>query len=323
MTRRLLLLAPSSHASSIPPFLLALTGHPVDPAATSPSAAESTESSPLAGYTSHPPLQLQTKYYSAQVPIWVDEIPLPDASPSPAQWQSEFSGPDAQVVRDAIGALIICLRNFDPPSDSTADIHALADSLRAVAVVRDRIEDERGGLDDDVPVVLVLVGSADATAADDDRPFSVGWWEDQLCDMGLMGVEVVPWDPRVDVGDAKNQFGEYQGMRRIREILETHHWSAPEPDADPDDGLDFDADTGFDLEVNELEREMVGLRFAIERGGDDHVDDPDEGDEETRVDAIEGLLLRMKAIRDMSDELPEQERKRFAAKAVRDIMKEL
>ncbi|KAF4151287.1 hypothetical protein CNMCM6069_004181 [Aspergillus lentulus] len=132
-------------------------------------------------------------------------------------------------------------------------------------------------------------------------------------------------------------YGEYQGMRRIREILETHDWAAPSEDADPggfsDDGLEEHllgldpGENGFDLEVNELEREMLGLRMAIEHGGDDgddHDEDEDEEDDEgLKVESLEALMMRMQAIRDMSSELPESERKKFAAKAVRDIMKEV
>lgn len=154
-------------------------------------------------------------------------------------------------------------------------------------------------------------------------------------------------------------------MRRIREVLETHDWAPAslsddegKDEADEADEADeiekmllgAEDDTGFGLEVNELEREMVGLRLAIERGGGSgrEEESQDEGDEELRVDAVEALMLRMAAIRgmfpslfhrcwwlipvgllghanliDMSDDLPEHERKRFAAKAVRDIMKEI
>ncbi|RHZ44723.1 adaptin-binding domain-containing protein, partial [Aspergillus thermomutatus] len=125
----------------------------------------------------------------------------------------------------------------------------------------------------------------------------------------------------------------YQGMRRIREILETHDWAAPSDDAGPDgfgdDGLEEHllgldhGENGFDLEVNELEREMLGLRMAIEHGGDG-IDDEDEDDEDgLKVESLEALMMRMQAIRDMSSELPESERKKFAARAVRDIMEEL
>ncbi|KAG2415035.1 hypothetical protein HFD88_006225 [Aspergillus terreus] len=362
--RRLLILAPTSHSpSTIPPFLHALTGAPVA-AAT------------FAGYTTHPPLRLQNKYYTADVPIWVDEIPLdtdhrssPPAPAStttpaeekavtPTQWQTEFSSPEAQVVRDAIGALIICVRNLDapappPPSeaegenpapevDTRADVRALIDFLRAVGAVRALIEDERGGVDE-VPAVVVLVGRTETAAAatttteddspglDGEAPFSVPWWEDQLFEMGMVGVEVVAWDPRAGEAETRNRFGEYQGMRRVREVLETHQWAAAESDAKSDDGdaddtdelerelLGLDDEAGFDWEVGELEREMVGLRFAMERGeeieGDDQGEGDGDGDNERRVESVEGLLLRMQAIRDMSDELPEQERKRFAARA--------
>jgi hypothetical protein len=133
---------------------------------------------------------------------------------------------------------------------------------------------------------------------------------------------------------------ELQGMARIREVLETHDWAAPESD-EPDDDLEeqllgLDEGAGFNLEVNQLEREMLGLRMAVERGGED-----EEKDDEDRVEAMDELMLRVQGIKgmysiiwhlqsagsadylDMSAELPENERKRFAARAVRDIMKEI
>lgn len=143
-------------------------------------------------------------------------------------------------------------------------------------------------------------------------------------------------------------------MRRIRQIIETHEWASDDQSADADADLGFDDDleeqllgfdksnSGFNLEVNELEREMFGLRMAIERGGDDGdefggFEDDDDGD--IKVESMEALMLRMQAIKgiysslvlvwadanyaDMSADLPESERKKFAAKAVRDIMKEM
>lgn len=147
-------------------------------------------------------------------------------------------------------------------------------------------------------------------------------------------------------------------MRRIREVLETHEWadtSAADGDGSVlDDDLEeellrlSEGESGFNFEVNELQREMVGLRMAIEHGGDSGDSDHDDHDDELQVESLEGLMLRMKAIRgivllssflgvdifhlrflltstciDMSADLPDNERKRFAAKAVRDIMKEL
>ena len=114
---------------------------------------------------------------------------------------------------------------------------------------------------------------------------------------------------------------EYQGMQRIRQILETHDWSE-DTDTDndanaegtglEDDDLEehllgLDSSRGFNLEVNELEREMVGLRFAIERGGDgsdfgdmEDGDEDGDGDDDIKVESMEALMLRMQAIKGMS-----------------------
>ena len=117
-------------------------------------------------------------------------------------------------------------------------------------------------------------------------------------------------------------------MPRIREVLETHDWStssdathglevgrALSVDADSDSdreleyellGLDRSAHTGgFGQEVHELEREMLSLRLAIERGGgdsDDNSGEEDEysdgdGDEEIKVQSMEALMMRVQAIR--------------------------
>lgn len=108
-------------------------------------------------------------------------------------------------------------------------------------------------------------------------------------------------------------------MQRIRQILETHDWSE---DTDTDanaggDGLEdddleehllgLDSSRGFNLEVNELEREMFGLRMAIERGGDgsdfdedEDVDDDGDVDDDIKVESMEALMLRMQAIKGMS-----------------------
>ncbi|KAL2799157.1 alpha and gamma adaptin binding protein p34-domain-containing protein [Aspergillus keveii] len=395
--RRLLILSPSHinlTDSPIPSLLQTLTGHAANPPAKSQS---------FAGYTTHPPLRIENRYYTAEVPIWVDEIPTsastaapasthPTGNPEstetnasadtelktseggkegedpPSQWAREFSGEEAQVVRDAIGAVMICIRNPTPPPmtpnlddgasalaaetvDDRDDVRALRSFINAIGTVRALIEEEREEIGA-VPGLLVLGVKRDqqkkkkteALKEDDldlgvdaefedglDDPFSVGWWEDQLVEMGLMGFEVIEWDSsRPEKEEERNKYGELQGMRRIKEVLETHEWAgSEEADAglpDDDDDLErallgLDEGGGFNLEVNELEREMVGLKFAIGRGGEG--DEDDEGDEELRVDAVEALLMRMRAIKDMSDELPAEDRKRFAAKAVRDIMKEI
>jgi hypothetical protein len=379
--RRLLILSPSSQSQSLIPSLLKqLTGHP-------PTETQ-IQTQSFAGYTTHPPLRIENRYYAADVPVWVDEIPMfvgMDVSANDeqvseqestekevsvsevenrtreglgrkdacAQWSQEFSSPEARIVRDAIGAIMICLRNPRPnakppastsggkgtgiPGDDSEDsdeVRGLKAFVRAVGTVRTLIEEERGDFGS-VPGLLVLGGKKekkeekpkaggtreDALGLDPDlgaglggeldEPFSIGWWEDQLCEMGLIGFEVVEWDwTRTQDVEERNQYGELQGMRRIKEVLETHEWAGDEEGEldtslpeDGDDlerellGLDEEAPSGFKNEVDELQREMVGLRFAIGRGGDGNVDEDDEGDEELRVDAVEALLTRMRAIK--------------------------
>ncbi|EKV13177.1 Alpha/gamma-adaptin-binding protein p34 [Penicillium digitatum] len=400
--RRLLILTPTSQSlTTIPPLLHSLTGVPVvDPpqqpvpsplATPSQPALSSTlppPTSTFAGYTTHSPLRLKTKYYTTEVPVWVDEIPLeihdPDTqstttpAPTAEQWKTEFLSTEAEIVREAVGALVVCAHT---PSDvrpvpgsnvkadpaERPDVRALRDLMRGISAVKDRIDEERGELGD-VPGVFVLIGSRKGAASvgvsqqgskdpdadlglgvdDEDLdggdtvPFSVSWWEDQFYDMGLLGWEIVEWDPKeVLEAETRNQYGEREGMPRIKEVLENHDWSMVgvdsgfdrenDPDMDSDDDLQdqllgLGGSRGFDDEVHELEREMFGLRMAIERGGGDGdaTDDSDhDGECEIEVESMEALMMRMQAIKDMSSELPEGERKRFAAKAVQKIMREL
>ncbi|KAL2012950.1 hypothetical protein VTN00DRAFT_475 [Thermoascus crustaceus] len=413
--RRLLVLSPTPHSqNTIPPLLHALTGVPVSAPPQAESSADvagaatkenkntedtttptTTTTTTFAGYTTHAPLRIHTKYYTAEIPIWVDEVPLPlpasssrttssssssasptpTPTPTPMQWKDEFLSSEARVVRDAIGAVVVCFQNPEPHSSSAIpreslqqqeasptsresereDVRALKGLLKMVGEVKGLIEEERGGLGE-VPGVVVLVGKKREKqdnnnnkkkngvgsgldgleeAEEPVEPFSTGWWEDELYEMGIMEFEVVAWDPRTDPEgkeERRNRFGEFEGMRRIREVLETHEWAASSSNDkeghDDDDtfGLDSDGEEGedgFALEVNELEREMMGLRMAIEKGFDDLDDDDDDDDKEMKVEGLESLMMRMQAIKDMSAELPEHERKAFAAKAVRDIMKEL
>lgn len=117
-------------------------------------------------------------------------------------------------------------------------------------------------------------------------------------------------------------------------------------DADDDDGTDLDPenlDFGFDRE------DFEGLKKAIwearaEREGDDgdnqaiggkpsnldqasaqakntDVGGDELGDED--IQRVEQMMRKLQAVKDMSAGLPEDQRKRMAAKAVGEVMKEL
>lgn len=104
-------------------------------------------------------------------------------------------------------------------------------------------------------------------------------------------------------------YPELEGLERVKEVLEANEWASPDDDGDEEFasarlGLLSDVDEGdegFNLEVGELEREMLGLKMAIEKGGEDGGDDrEEERDEEREVEELEGLMLKMQAVKGMS-----------------------
>ncbi|EZF32269.1 hypothetical protein H109_01909 [Trichophyton interdigitale MR816] len=387
--RRLLILAPSTESHAvIPPFLTRLTGQPPvlpsrqldtkqadSDATTDISDVASTSTTPppasFAGYTAHTPLQLNTKYYSADIPLWVDEVPSLSLIPSPdlalpsveeedagspEAWRKEFASEEAREVRDAIGAIILCMQRPKPPDqalvkDNVLDenenassavfqraVGRIKDLARAVIEVKAQAEEERGEMGD-IPGLIVLVGDeheiGSLAAGNASSEYGALWWDEQLSDLGAgSGLEVVFWDHKAASQDpsARNEFGELMGIARVQEVLETHQWSSSTSDELEQDleslslRGDEEATGGFTLEANELEREMAGLRLAINsnRDNDDIGEEFKEtGDDSLQVEQLEGLMLRVQAIKEMGADLPDQERKRFAAKAIKDIMKDI
>ena len=108
------------------------------------------------------------------------------------------------------------------------------------------------------------------------------------------------------------------GIARLKEALEAHEWDAGGGDVDVDDlEEELGFEDGFGAEAAEVEREMVGLKMAVHReDGEDEEEGGDEG-----VEELENMMLKMQAIKDMGADMPEGERRKFAARAVRDVMK--
>ncbi|MCJ1480144.1 hypothetical protein MMC06_000298 [Schaereria dolodes] len=144
--------------------------------------------------------------------------------------------------------------------------------------------------------------------------------------------------------NASHYFLETSGLARVREALEANDWDAVDdiiPFAtddinfqEPNIGEDDESDgSNLDIEVGELESEMTGMRRAIweNRGeesqdGDGIIDKQDgEGvDDEAddmKVVELQNMMLKMQAVKDMGADMPPSERKRFATKAVRDILR--
>ena len=108
------------------------------------------------------------------------------------------------------------------------------------------------------------------------------------------------------------------GIARLKEALEAHEWDAGVGDGDVDDlEEELGIEDGFGAEAAEVQREMVGLKMAVRREeGEEEGDGADEG-----VEELENMMLKMQAIKDMGADMPEGERRKFAARAVRDVMK--
>lgn len=105
---RLLIISPPPclpySPSPFPSLLHALTG-------TLPTQDQ--VSSGFAGYTEHPPLQIRTKYYEANVGIWCDEVPLSLSSTG----ATEPGKPGSISLSDRAGEI---LAPGDPPTDIEA-----------------------------------------------------------------------------------------------------------------------------------------------------------------------------------------------------------
>lgn len=113
--------------------------------------------------------------------------------------------------------------------------------------------------------------------------------------------------------DCRNHGIEKVGIERLKEALEANEWDGVELDALSDDlGLD----DGFGAEAAQVEREMMGLKMAVQG------DESDEGGDES-VDELETMMLKMQAIKDMGADMPDAERRKFAAKAVAGVTKNL
>lgn len=148
------------------------------------------------------------------------------------------------------------------------------------------------------------------------------------------------------------------GIPRAREALEANDWAQAGNDVGSDFG-DFEAASGedaepgnshgkdTDLDPENLDfgfdrRDFEGLRHAIwsagqyDDGEDATLGEPNKSSDgkETRgaeadglddedVQKLEAMMRKLQGVRDMSAGLPEEQRKRMAAKAVSEVMKDL
>ncbi|KAI1414426.1 hypothetical protein F5Y13DRAFT_158531 [Hypoxylon sp. FL1857] len=274
-------------------------------------------------------LSLKTAYYTAEVPIWLDLIS------SPPEWAGSFLSPEAKEVLDVLGGVMIV---FSLPLESQADESKAAREL--IQNVGKVVKDGLGGWSWDGVGLCLGVGEID----------DVDEWEDCCAEWGLEFVQV-----RNQSVSGRNEFGEKTGIPRALEALESNDWSqASGGDLDSDFG-DFETELGIskdagaegkgedgpDLDPESLDfgfdrEDFAGLRQAIWNAGKGNEEDFLNGEPSTgankdneedlnddEIRKIERMMVKLQAVRDTSAGLPEDQRKRVAAKAVAEVMKEL
>jgi hypothetical protein len=216
-----------------------------------------------------------------------------------------------------LGAWIFCFRR--PVTE--ADVDTIKETLQAIA---DVIEKACGYSGDQVCLAVAMPQST--------TPYlekSGEEWEELCMEYGFEFVD--------SEAKGKNEFGEEMGVKRVEDALKANEWDGGEGDEGLDFGDDEEFGEGLDAEEREMGSEMFGLKMAVNSVGG-------EGNEEKQVEELEQLMRRMAAIKvmcslspspnhpvlpgsnsppDISEGMSEAERKRFATKAVNDLMKDL
>lgn len=229
------------------------------------------------------------------MPIWLDEIS------DITDWQSEFTKPEAKEVVEAIGAWIFCFTDDHTP---TCDRN-LDDSLRAVQAI---IEYHTEGVNDAVMLAIAVSPENKSTAMNEDR-FNA------LEDIAMRySFELIDY-----AADGINDYGEKQGLDRVKEALQANEWTSletgdNEPDLDAESDLDF-GEAEMQTALSDLKTRLVDN--AVSSAQTDQLEGEGQAD---AVDDLEVMLGKLLAVKEQSSDLPLAQRKRIAAQAVRDIM---
>ncbi|KAL8759920.1 MAG: hypothetical protein Q9184_003480 [Pyrenodesmia sp. 2 TL-2023] len=266
-------------------------------------------------------LPLRTLYYSTTIPIWHDTI---TSLPS---WENEWLAPEAKEVIQSIGAWVVVVQK-PPAAAAQGDDNTNLESIRATLTTLHRVlshhqqSSSYTSTSTEEPLLLAI-GMPQPL-----RPLlamSDEEWE-YLCR------ECGGWEWIDSEAAGKNEFGEKVGLERLQETLEVNEWGGDggnDLDAEDDDIKDFEAQLGLRHESEgaapagmELGNDFEGMHEAILGLGEEDEDDVgSEGD--IQVEELENMMLKMQAIKEKGADMPEEERKHFAAKAVTEVMKSI
>ncbi|KAI8623912.1 hypothetical protein F5Y19DRAFT_456532 [Xylariaceae sp. FL1651] len=285
-------------------------------------------------------LSLKTAYYTADVPIWLDLIS------SPLEWATSFLSPEAKEVLQVLGGIMVV---FSLPANVQSDEgKAAQDLIKEVGKV---VKDGLGGWEWDGVGLCLGVGEID----------DVDIWEDCCAELGLEFVQVKNQSTpsRNEFGETT---GIPRALEALQSNDWAHMWAddlgsdfedieaeikaeKKHRDSNVEDGKGMEADSdpenmdfGFDR------KDFEGLKRAIWNAGNDDDDnefmdskpnkflaetskatteEDDKSLDDDEIQKIERMMVRLQAVRDTNAGLPEDQRKRAAAKAVAEVMKEL
>lgn len=243
------------------------------------------------------------------MPIWVDEISyIPE-------WTTEFLKPEAKEVVEAIGAWVYCFRI----SAGDSPEKEVEETMKAIQ----QISEEHAGYGAESVMLAVAMPSGQASNGISAAQATKEDWEDACLEHGF---EYIDYKTK-----GKNEVGERQGFERLKEALEANEWAATvHSDSEPDfDDLDLDEieDAFTRKDEAEMTAELFGMKAAL-AGNEDFEPEPEEfggmgsRKQETQVEDLDRLMGKLMAVKEQSAEMPEVQRRRMAARAVREIMGE-
>ncbi|KAI5240131.1 hypothetical protein E4T43_06260 [Aureobasidium subglaciale] len=233
---------------------------------------------------------LKTAYYTAAIPIWIDEIGDVEA------WTAEFLKPEAQEVVQALGGWIYCFNNGKKEDGDEVTIPAEVE--KTIKAVSDVVERACGMMWDGTRLAI------DLTPSNKDKATVVV--EEQCLDLGFEYIHVD--------AEGKNEYGEKLGLERAREVLEANEWSSSAAEDEDEDGIG-----GIDDEQAQMNAELWGLKASLLDADNEGV--KDEGSA-FQLESMEQMMSQLMAIKETTAGMPEDERKRYAARAVDDLMKD-
>ncbi|PTB69439.1 hypothetical protein BBK36DRAFT_1187106 [Trichoderma citrinoviride] len=307
-----------------------LTGSSPEPASTS-----------LAG-TTHD-LDLKTSYYTASVPIWLDIIA------SPSEWASSFLSDEAREVLAVLGGLVLV---FAIPTASPAALTADNDLPSLIRHVGSVLQKGLGGWDWDGVRLAVGIGEGEADE-----------WDELCSEFGMEFVQLKSGQKEKNEYGEKTGISRVMEALESNDWEQLNDGPLSdfgETRSDDDDGADFDPESlDFGMDRSDFE----GLRMAIWDTGrldetekndsasakrdeadqskvsdvsagsaaaaavaaadkDGEAQDDRELDDED-VAKVEKMMRKLQAAREMGEGMGEAQRRRLAAKAVEEVMREL